>query len=126
MLSRFIHSNLAKPPLRVSRVGQPLKTEDVVDALVYDTGNDPEDPALLTLLLDRRTHVDEDGPMSGTTVSMSRVPNGGEARRTSTYVLQTPSPGASNVPTESLNLQFEVPSINEVGGRRCHDGNSYA
>jgi hypothetical protein len=65
------------------------------DALVYDTGS-PDDPGLLFLLLPGEPQVNENMNGAGTTQSMARRPDGGESRRTSTYVAQAPTPGAYN------------------------------
>jgi hypothetical protein len=85
----------------------PLTTDNLIDALVYDT-NDSDDAELLTLLEDGQAQVDENAEGTSSTVSMSRNPDGGAALITETYVLQLPTPGESNVlQCEGAEVAFE-------------------
>jgi hypothetical protein len=76
--------------------GTTVTTTNVVDALVYDTG-DPDDPGLLVLLNAGQPQVDENGGGNSAIQSNQRCPNGsGGARNTTTYIQATPSPKATN------------------------------
>jgi hypothetical protein len=75
-----------------------VTTANLIDAIVYDT-DDPDDPGLLILLNPGQPQVNENGGGSGINHSNARVPNGGIARNTVTYVQQPPTPGATNVST---------------------------
>ena len=74
----------------------PVTGIGLVDALVYDT-NDGNDNGLLDVLTPGRPQVNEGGEGDKNNHSNSRVPNGGAQFDTSSYVQQTPTPGASNV-----------------------------
>ncbi len=76
-------------------VGAAVTTTNLLDAVVYDTGQS-DDLGLLVLLEPGQPQVDENQNSLGTTQSLSRVPDGGAPRQTSTYVAQTPTPGAPN------------------------------
>lgn len=67
---------------------------NLIDALVYGTA-DPADQALIDVLTPGQIQVDE-GSANNTT-AMARIPDGGIALDVSTYVAQTPTPGATNV-----------------------------
>jgi hypothetical protein len=88
--------------------GTALTTANLVDAVVYDTG-DADDAGLLTLLL-AGGEVDEFGrdgtSASGAADSIGRFPNGsGGLRDTTKWTFMVPSPGASNgVPEPSAML----------------------
>ena len=76
----------------------PVTTENLVDAIVYDT-NDSDDAGLLVLLNAGQPQVNEGGGANGSTGdSNQRIPNGaGGARNTDTYAQLPPTPGAENV-----------------------------
>ena len=74
----------------------PLTTENLLDAIVYDT-NDGDDAGLLPLLNAGQPQVNEDGSGDKDNHSNQRCPNGdGGARNTDTYTQFTASPGAAN------------------------------
>jgi hypothetical protein len=76
--------------------GTPVTTANLIDAIVYDTG-DPDDPGLLVLLNAGQPQVDENSGGLGDTVSNGRCPNGsGGQRNTSTYKQRTPTPDGVN------------------------------
>ncbi len=91
-------------------VGAPVTTTNLIDALVYDTGQ-ADDAGLLVLLQSGQPQINENQNSLGTTQSMSRVPDGisanGGQRQTATYVEQTPTPSAFNqaLPIGVLVLQ---------------------
>ncbi len=77
--------------------GDPVTTANLIDAVVYD----PElvdDTGLLVLLLPGELQLNENENAMADTQSLSRVPDGGAPRETSTYVAQTPTPGGPNIP----------------------------
>jgi predicted extracellular nuclease len=85
----------------------PISTDNVVDALVYDT-SDSDDPDLLVLLNAGQPQVNENGNGNKDTESNQRCPNGfGGARNTDTYAQSMPSPGATNNcdPLEIFEIQ---------------------
>lgn len=76
----------------------PITLDNLVDALVYTAGsNNTVDPELMVLLADGQEHVYENAEGTGGSVSMSRLPDGGNALETATYALQLPTPGFTNV-----------------------------
>jgi len=86
--------------------GTPLTTENLVDAIVYDT-NDADDPELLTLLNTGQPQVNEDDAGDKDHHSAQRLPNGtGGARNTESYTALLPTPGIEN--TESTPLQWTL------------------
>jgi endonuclease/exonuclease/phosphatase family metal-dependent hydrolase len=76
-------------------MGAAVTTTNLLDAVVYDT-DDADDAGLLVLLESSESQVNENQNSLGTTQSLSRVPDGGTPRRTSTYITQAPTPGAPN------------------------------
>ena len=77
--------------------GMPATTANLLDALVYDTG-DADDPGLLVLLNPGQPQVDEAGRGNPAGQSNGRCPNGsGGARNTATYDTAATSPGAANI-----------------------------
>lgn len=83
--------------------GTSVTTSNLIDALVYDT-SDPDDAGLLVLLNVGQPQVNENENGNSATESNSRVPDGGTQRNTNTYVAQTPTPGATNVPACGVTL----------------------
>ncbi len=76
--------------------GTGIVTENIIDAIVYDT-NDNDDAELLVLLNANQPQLNEDANGSKDAESLQRVPNGqGGARNTVSYVAKTPTPGADN------------------------------
>ena len=76
--------------------GTAVTTDNLVDALVYDT-NDSDDPALLVLLNAGEAQVNEGGGGDKDGQSSQRIPNGeGGPRNTATYTQATPTPGTAN------------------------------
>ena len=76
--------------------GTTVTTENLVDALVYDT-NDDDDAGLLILLNEGEAQINEDMSGDKDNLSMQRIPNGeGGERNTSAYTTSDPSPGTEN------------------------------
>ena len=73
--------------------GTPVTTDNLVDAVVYDT-NDADDPGLLVLLNNGQPQLNEDMNGAGTTQSLQRCSGG--ARDTEGFVAATPTPGEAN------------------------------
>ncbi len=89
--------------------GTAIITENIIDAIVYDT-NDDDDAELLVLLNTDQPQVNEDINENKDAESLQRVPNGqGGARNTVSYVAKAPTPGISNdgiiiVPGEPITI----------------------
>ncbi|EMI57568.1 Endonuclease/exonuclease/phosphatase domain protein, partial [Rhodopirellula sallentina SM41] len=77
--------------------GTPVTTSNLIDAIVYDS-DDSDDAGLLALLLSGEPQVNENQNGSLLTQSISRIPDGGDARRTSSYIATTPTPDKLNTP----------------------------
>ena len=95
--------------------GSPVTTDNLVDAIVYDTADD-DDSGLLVLLNGNEPQVDENGGGDGTGHSNQRNSDGeGGPRVTSAYVQRAPTPGVSNTQTgtevEELLLPFSFDLI---------------
>ncbi len=74
----------------------PVTTTYLVDALIYDT-DDADDAGLLVLLNASQPQVNEAGGGDKDNHSNQRITNGsGDARNTSTYTQQFPTPGEMN------------------------------
>ena len=77
--------------------GTVVTTDNLIDAIVYDT-NDADDDGLLVLLNADQPQVDENGAGDQVNHSSQRCPNGaGGARNTETYLQDVPTPGAENL-----------------------------
>ncbi len=85
--------------------GTAVTTENLVDAIVYDT-NDSDDAELLVLLNNAEPQVNENEKGDKDFHSLQRFPNGtGGLRNTSAYTQAVPTPGAANTNvTEVVNL----------------------
>jgi predicted extracellular nuclease len=68
----------------------------LVDATVYDT-NDSDDQGLLNILTPEQFQLNEDGAGNKDNHANARIPDGGQAIITSSYLQQAPTPGTSNV-----------------------------
>lgn len=76
--------------------GSAVTTDNLVDALVYDT-NDSDDTGLLALLNAGQGQINEAQNGDATAVSIQRLPNGqGGALNTDAYSVAEPTPGAEN------------------------------
>jgi exonuclease III len=76
--------------------GTAVTTDNLIDAIVYDT-NDADDAGLLVLLNAGEAQVNEGGGGDKDGQSSQRIPNGeGGPRNTGTYTQATPTPGAAN------------------------------
>ena len=73
----------------------PVTTTNLLDAVVYDT-DDGDDAGLLVLLNAAQPQVNENGGGDKDNEANARVPDGGTARNTDTYLQQAPTPGATN------------------------------
>lgn len=90
--------------------GAAVTTENLVDAIVYDT-NDADDAELLVLLNAGEAQVNEDEAGDKDNHSNQRIPNGaGGNRNTSSYAQLPPTPGAeNNAPAPDVSIV-----INEI------------
>lgn len=77
--------------------GTAVSSNDLVDAIVYGTA-DPVDNELISALTPLQSQANEGTTTTAATVSLSRIPDGGEPFVTSLFITQDPTPGASNVP----------------------------
>ncbi|WP_103069112.1 T9SS type A sorting domain-containing protein [Aquimarina sediminis] len=76
--------------------GTAVTTDNIIDAIVYDT-DDADDVELLVLLNTDQPQVNENTNGNKDSESLQRAPNGqGGARNTSTYVAKAPTPGTDN------------------------------
>jgi predicted extracellular nuclease/methionine-rich copper-binding protein CopC len=76
--------------------GTTLSTDNLLDALVYSTGEESA-PGLMSLLLPGEEIVDENGRESGDSHSNQRCPDGaGGQRRTGAYLQNKPTPKGAN------------------------------
>jgi uncharacterized surface protein with fasciclin (FAS1) repeats len=75
-------------------VGTAVSAANLVDAIVYTSGDGPDDE-LTNALTPGQAILDVAG---NSTLSFSRVPDGGAAIDHSAFVLQAPTPGSSNIP----------------------------
>ncbi len=75
----------------------PITTDNLIDAVVYDT-SDADDTDLLALLNSGQPQVNEDDSGEKDNQSLQRISNGsGGSRNTSTYQVATPTPGTENI-----------------------------
>jgi endonuclease G, mitochondrial len=97
--------------------GTPVRTTNLVDAVVYGT-NDPDDPGLLPLLNDGEPQLNEGGGGSSATDSIGRCPNGtGGQRNTSTYTTAAPTPdGANSCGTPPDEAPVVISQVYGAGG----------
>lgn len=86
----------------------PVTTENLIDAIVYDT-NDDDDPGLLLLLNDSQPQVNEDGDHEKDNNSNSRCPDGwGGARNTDRYTQTIPTPASDNICDSVLEVPVDI------------------
>jgi uncharacterized repeat protein (TIGR01451 family) len=91
--------------------GTTISMNNLVDAVVYDTG-DADDIGLLGLLNSGQPQVDEDVHRLGDQESIQRCPNGsGLGRNTITYITTMPTPGLPNC----LPISMEGPALVQPG-----------
>ena len=89
----------------------PLTTDNLLDAIVYDTGQ-ADASGLLPLLNGGQPQVNEDENGKKETESNQRCPNGaGGGRNTDTYLQRAPTPGASNDCPPEIDIQGNNVSI---------------
>jgi len=92
--------------------GSAVTTNNLIDALVYDT-NDSDDPELLVLLNAGQAQVNEGGAGDKDVHSNQRIPNGsGGTRNTDTYAQLEPTPGVEN----GAIIPIPTVKIHEVQG----------
>ncbi|WP_100642980.1 Ig-like domain-containing protein [Alteromonas facilis] len=84
----------------------PVTGISLVDALVYDT-SDSDDAGLIDVLTPNQPQQNENGASNKDYHANARVPDGGAALDTSSYLQQSPTPGASNVATAEI---FDIQS----------------
>jgi hypothetical protein len=84
----------------------PATSTNIVDALVYETDSDTDSglPAAFGI----SGVIDENSNGAKDDQSNSRFPDGGTRLDTSTYVAQTPTPGASNSPLDPPDILLSV------------------
>ncbi|WP_430906902.1 endonuclease [Maribacter sp. 2-571] len=88
--------------------GTAITTTNLLDALVYGTG-DADDLELLPLLNTGQKQIDENSDGNAADNSMQRLPNGqGGTRNTDTYGVLVPTPGTMNM--EEVTVDMEAPS----------------
>lgn len=75
-------------------IGAPVSSSNIVDAMVYSSDDGPDD-VLSAALTPGQTILNVAGNSS---LSFSRVPDGGLISDHSSYVIQLPTPGYTNVP----------------------------
>ncbi|MCG8807439.1 T9SS type B sorting domain-containing protein [Tenacibaculum finnmarkense] len=99
--------------------GTPITTNNLVDAIVYDT-NDNDDAGLLTLLNAKQPQVNENAKDDKDRHSLQRIVNGsGGLRNTDTYTQARPTPGKENTTV------FPIPSLTTItiaAARAKNDG----
>jgi uncharacterized repeat protein (TIGR01451 family) len=98
----------------------PLTTDNLVDAIVYDT-DDGDDAGLLVLLNAGQPQVNENGGGDKDNHSNQRCPNGsGGLRNTDTYAQRSPTPDTENIcelpPVPDLELSKSVNDHNPGEG----------
>ena len=100
--------------------GTPVTTENLIDAVVYDT-NDGDDAELLVLLNTGEPQINEDGAGDKDIHSNQRIPNGeGGKRNTSGFAQLLPTPGAENAaPAPDVSIV-----INEVDADQTSTDNA--
>lgn len=87
--------------------GTGVTVSDLIDAVVYGTGGEAEDPELLALLLPGQSQVDESGNGDGISESILRIPNGGGFQReTAAFSTDAPNPGAINIVLPPMDLDL--------------------
>lgn len=77
-------------------VGTPVTNEDLIDAVVYGN-NQPPLMSLLEVLTPGGIQLNESAEGLADFQSLSRVPDGGDAQSPAQFILQSPTPGYSNV-----------------------------
>jgi len=99
-----------------------ITTDNLVDALVYDT-SDADDAGLLILLNADQPQVDENANSAATTQSMQRCPNGaGGQRNTITFAQFAPTPGAVNTcPAAPPAVTVKIYEIQGSGTASTYD-----
>jgi hypothetical protein len=101
--------------------GTPVTTENLIDAIVYDT-NDADDPGLLILLNDGQPQVNEDGGGAKDDHSNSRCPDGwGGARNTDRYVQKMPTPASDNNCDPALEVTVDIKPGSDWNAINCEN-----
>ena len=95
--------------------GTSVTTANLIDAIVYDS-DDADDSGLLSLLLAAEPQVNENENGNLSSESNSRIPDGGLARTTSSFVATTPTPDAINVPRTAGFTVLGTESIDVTEG----------
>lgn len=91
--------------------GTPITTNNLIDAVVYGTG-DADDAGLLVLLNPGQPQIDENAHGLGDQESIQRCPNGsGLGRYTNTYITTVPTPGLPNC----LPISMQGPALVQPG-----------
>ncbi len=97
--------------------GSMITTDNIIDALVYDT-SDADDAELLVLLHEGQNQINENENGDKENQSVQRIPNGeGGVRNTTAYASATPTPGTKNgivISGRSLSEALTFSSSNDV------------
>lgn len=113
--------------------GTAVSATGLIDAVVYGTA-DPDATNLLSVLTPGQPQVDELAATSTLNNSSSRLPDGGAAFNSSSYVAQLPTPGASNSGTiagcmDNTACNYNPNAVTDNGscafpGDACNDNNA--
>ncbi len=93
---------LYRAPSKNFPKGTPVTTDNLVDAVAYDT-SDKDDAALLVLLNDAQPQINENALGNASEVSNQRCDQ--HAKNTTSYMQATPTPGMSNTCPVSVELK---------------------
>ncbi len=100
-------------------VGDAITTTDIMDAIVYDSGQ-ADDAELLTLLNAGQPQVNEDANGDAANQSLIRCTNGsGGQLNTTSFKAFTPSPGMANVNCVTLDGYYD--SADTTNGQTLRD-----
>jgi len=93
--------------------GTAVTTTDLVDAIVYHTGQG-NDAGLLTLLNASEPQVNENDRSDSSSHSLQRIPNGiGGYRNTSRYVAEVPTPKGANTILSIITVEGNATEIDD-------------
>ncbi len=99
-------------PAGTFTIGDSLLVNDIIDALVYDSGQ-PDDAGLLTLLNPGQPQADENANGNAAGESLARCTNGsGGQLNTTSFTAATPTPGVSNSTCPLGNYYANVDASN--------------
>ncbi len=94
--------------------GTPVTNEDILDAVVYGN-NQPPMLSLIDVLTPNGVQLNESAEGLADYQSLSRVPDGGEPLTPENFILQSPTPGYSNVLVcDGGQIALQNPSNSEL------------